>query len=245
MTHDEYRELLSLHALDAIETPDRHVLESHLEACPSCSAELAELRDITADLTFLAAPIAPRPGDLERLFATLDAGPDRAGAHRPAVRARRKWRSRVFAAVAVAAIVTLTVSHWRLLGRLDEGYSEIDRLRKIGRFVSSPNVSVVGLWGAEAARGAYAKLAYDRTTGRFVLLSSGLPGVPAGRRYQLWVIAERIHPAGAFLPEAPNGLLLAPPRADLFFFAVSVEPFGDVDEPTGDLVLMSGPLRNP
>lgn len=257
MTHDECRETLALHALGSVGASERQALESHLHACSACSGELAELRETAASLALLAPPMAPPPEHLERLLVVLDAAdePRRQIARestepvsgRPA-RERRRWRPLVFAVrlAVAAAVVLLLVSRIALLRRLDAAHLQIESMRAIGSFVTSSNVSVVPLWGARATRVAHAKLAYDRTTGRFVLFSTHLPPPPEGERYQLWVIAEGIRPAGAFLPESPGGVLRAPPRGDeLFLFAVSIEPSAEVDEPTGPMVLMSDPLRNP
>jgi hypothetical protein len=153
------------------------------------------------------------------------------------------WAARITVAAAVAL---LTVSQIGLLERLDEAYRELARMREIGEFVTSPGVSLVPLWGTEAARGAHAKLAYEHATGRFMLFSSRMPEPPRGKRYQLWVISDRVRPAGAFSAESPDGTLITPPRGDEpFLFGISVEPDADVDEPTGGMVLMSGPVRYP
>jgi hypothetical protein len=135
-----------------------------------------------------------------------------------------------------------------LLERLDRSYVEIARMREIGEFVTSPGVSLVPLWGTDVARGAHAKLAYEQATGRFMLFSSRMPAPPAGRRYQLWVISDRVRPAGAFSPGSPDGTLRALPRGEEpFLFGMSLEPetASEADEPTGDMVLMSAPVRHP
>ena len=59
----------------------------------------------------------------------------------------------------------LIVSQVNLLDRLDRAYLEIARMREIGEFVTSPGVTLVPLWGTDAARGAHAKLAYEHATG--------------------------------------------------------------------------------
>jgi hypothetical protein len=260
MMHEDYREMLALHALGALEGAERRSLESHLEGCASCSGELVELDGAATSLALLTTPIAPSPQAIERILAAPDARDARprtelrlapaepAAVRSQAVREPRRWRPFVLAArLAVAAVVVLlTISQLNLLTRLDEAYRQIERMQEIGRFVTSPDVAMVSLWGTGTARGAHAKVAYDHTNGRYMLFSTRLPEPPQGERYQLWVISERIRPAGAFSPDSPNGVILSPPRGDeRFLFAVSVEPPGEADEPAGQMLLMSGALRNP
>ena len=59
MNHEEYKELLALEALGALEADEREALGAHLATCAECRAELAELRDASAMLAYAAAPIAP------------------------------------------------------------------------------------------------------------------------------------------------------------------------------------------
>jgi hypothetical protein len=244
MTHEEYRGLLALHALGSAEPAEQHALESHLETCPSCAAELAELRESAAHLALVAAPITPSAEATRRLWRALDAGESVASG---TVRAPRRWRPRLLALrTAVAAvIVILGIAQIRLASRLEDAHAQIERMRDLGRFLTSPDVSVVSLWGGDAAPGTHAKLAYEHSSGRFVLVSSRMPPAPAGSRYELWVISERIYPAGLFSPEAPAGTLAFAPRGDTpFLFAVSIESSADADEPSGPLVLV-GSLSTP
>jgi hypothetical protein len=258
-THEDYREALALHALGSLEKAERREVDAHLETCPRCLVELAELREAVANFVLLAKPLDPSPHHLERL---LDALPAHGGETSTAARAssrtqlaplslRELLKSKRFAwgaRFAVAAVlVLLTFSQINLLERLDRAYLEIARMREIGEFVTSPGVSLVPLWGTDVARGAHAKLAYEQATGRFMLFSSRMPAPPAGRRYQLWVISDRVRPAGAFSPGSPDGTLRALPRGDeTFLFGMSLEPetASEADEPTGDMVLMSAPVRH-
>ena len=255
MTHDDHRNALALHALGLTDVRDRGGLDAHLSTCPACRDELLALDDAVAHLATLAAPMTPSPGHLHRVLAALEVGdesrrtvarrPQPSGVLRPA--ARRWGPLRVAARLAVgAALLLLVGSQIELRERLSNARDELRRTRAMGAFVTSPNVSVVSLWGARASRGAHAKLVYDRTTGGFVLLSADLTPLPDGERYQLWVIADGVHRAAAFVSDQPDGRLIEPPHGEgLFFFAVSIESSEDAEEPTGPLVLMSAPLRNP
>ena len=261
-THEGYREALALHALGSLEEAERREVEAHLETCPHCLAELAELREATANLVHLATPLEPSANHLQRLLDALPSAggePRRATATRAAAVAppppfslRELVKSKRFAwsaRFAVAAVfVLLIVSQVNLLERLDRAYLEIARMREIGEFVTSPGVTLVPLWGTDAARGAHAKLAYEHATGRFMLFSSRMPAPPGGRRYQLWVISDRVRPAGAFSPDSPDGTLKAlPPGDEPFIFGMTLEPenASQSDEPTGGMVLMSAPVHHP
>jgi anti-sigma-K factor RskA/putative zinc finger protein len=261
-THEGYREALALHALGSLEEAERREVEAHLETCPHCLAELAELREATANLVHLATPLEPSANHLQRLLDALPSAggePRRAAATRASAMApptpfslRELLKSKRFAwsaRFAVAAVfVLLIVSQVNLLERLDRAYLEIARMREIGEFVTSPGVTLVPLWGTDAARGAHAKLAYEHATGHYMLFSSRMPAPPAGRRYQLWVISDRVRPAGAFSPDSPDGTLSALPRGDEpFIFGMTLEPenASQSDEPTGGMVLMSAPVHHP
>jgi len=260
-THEDYREALALHALGSLERAERQEVDAHLETCPRCLAELAELREAVANLVLLAKPLEPAPRQFERLLEVLPArvaatssgtstvvsvpAPPAPFTLRALLKSKRfTWGAR-FAVAAV--LVLLTISQINLLERLDRAYFEIARMREIGEFVTSPGVSLVPLWGTDVARGAHAKLAYEEATGRFMLFSSRMPAPPAGRRYQLWVISDRVRPA-TFAPGSHDGTLRALPRGDEpFFFGMSLEPetAAEADEPRTDMVLMSPPVRRP
>jgi anti-sigma-K factor RskA len=247
MTHRECCDLLALHALDALGTVDDGAVASHVESCGSCTAELIQLREAVANLALLAPPIAPSREATRQLFAALDAGqPGRLHAMRPrrpaAAPRSRTWRRLAVRIAVAAAMAALVLSQLVLRGRLDRADREIGRMRNLGRFLSAPNVSIVPMWGAA---GGHAKLAYEEDTGRFVLVSADLPPPPAGQRYEVWVIADGIRAAASVSPESPTGILAARPSGDRpFLFAISVEPPGEVAEPTGPLVLV-GTLRRP
>jgi hypothetical protein len=248
-THDDHREALALHALGALAELERAEVEAHLADCPPCLRELAELRESAASLAVLAKPVEPSPGRFDEILRELGANaaasaPARARRSLRAFFARRPvvWTARF--AVAMAMVV-LVVSEWQLLGRLDQALVEVERMREIGAFVTSPGVSMVPLWGTDAAHGAHAKLAYEHASGRYMLFSSRMPVPPEGKRYQLWVITDRVRPAGAFSLDSPDGTLHALPRGGQpFVFGLSLEPKGltEVAEPTTGMMLMSGPV---
>lgn len=57
MKHEEYKAMLELAALDALDEAESHSLQKHLETCAECREELDALRDAVATLAYLAEPV--------------------------------------------------------------------------------------------------------------------------------------------------------------------------------------------
>ena len=98
------------------------------------------------------------------------------------------------------------------------------------------------LSGKTPAPGGHAMLAYDRTTGRAVIMATGLPPCPAGHSYQLWLIADnKPLPGGTFKTDAGGHAQMAdrlPPGHSAPTFAVTLEREGGVPAPEGDIFLV-------
>lgn len=61
MKHEDYKEIIALRALDALDGSERCILDAHLIECDDCRAELNALRDAASYLIYAAAPVAPVP----------------------------------------------------------------------------------------------------------------------------------------------------------------------------------------
>lgn len=59
MTCEETRQALSLYVDDGVSLPARVTIDEHLDRCPVCRAEVAELRSLTRSLKSLAHPAVP------------------------------------------------------------------------------------------------------------------------------------------------------------------------------------------
>ena len=75
-----------------------------------------------------------------------------------------------------------------------------------------------------------------------VLLASGLAAAPAGKAYELWIIAKAAPvPAGVFQVDAQGRAVFRLPEgldfAGVKTFAVTLEPEAGVPAPTGPMVL--------
>jgi anti-sigma-K factor RskA len=59
MSHEEYKEMLPVHALGALEAEDVRLLEAHLAECAACRAELNEWSDTAGALAYVAPMVEP------------------------------------------------------------------------------------------------------------------------------------------------------------------------------------------
>src|SRR5262245_62891530 len=59
MTCEETRHTLSLYVDDGVSLPARVAIDEHLDRCPVCRAEVAELRSLTRSLKMMTRPIPP------------------------------------------------------------------------------------------------------------------------------------------------------------------------------------------
>ncbi|MGI8565700.1 MAG: anti-sigma factor domain-containing protein [Pyrinomonadaceae bacterium] len=74
MNHEEYKELLALEALGALDANERETLSAHLATCAECAAELRESRDAAAMLAYTIAPVMPSANLRARVLEAVRVG---------------------------------------------------------------------------------------------------------------------------------------------------------------------------
>jgi anti-sigma-K factor RskA len=169
--------------LSALTEDNARAFAAHLETCPECRDEVAALQPV-ADVLPMAAPQAVPPPELKaRIMAVVEAeasllraaGPE---ADRPprarAPRRRRAWLGRlrpVPATVLATALLALGVAG----GVLVSGGSD--------------DVTTHPGFGP---RGTQVALRVDGDHGQLDL--HGMPGAPAGRVYQVWLVTGQDRP---------------------------------------------------
>lgn len=104
----------------------------------------------------------------------------------------------------------------------------------------APSPEAVPLAGLAAAPQARGRVFVDRAGARAVFVARGLPALPEDRTYQLWRIVDG-QPLPAGLLDATEGAVIvegvgATPGE---VWAVTVEPRGGVEAPSGEMVLLS------
>jgi anti-sigma-K factor RskA len=76
MKHEDYQEMIALHALDALDDEgERRALEAHLADCADCRAELDAARTAAASLAYAAPPVAPAPELRAQILARIKSEP--------------------------------------------------------------------------------------------------------------------------------------------------------------------------
>lgn len=293
MRHEEYKQLLALEAVGALEREERARLEEHLSSCTECREELREMSDAAASLLYTVAPVQPSPelraGILARVRAVDPSevitspqavDPSKALGRAPMPNGSRDlrallrdlslwqllaWRPALGFGAGAAALVVVVLgltsfTLWNrnqslsaevssLSNRLREAQGEIAGQREqlasaraVDELLASPAVRVAELSGKTPAPQAHAMLAYDRSTGRAVVMATGLPPCPEGHAYQLWLIADnKPLPGGTFKTDAQGRARMndrLPPNHAAPTFAVTLEREGGVPAPQGDIFLV-------
>ena len=239
-------ESVAVWALSADEADDGAFIRSHIQACPSCH-ELADRLDRAVKAIPLAVDDVAPPARLRGRIVAAAAlprpttAPDRTpGRRRTAETYKRRFEWRVLEripAYAAAAAVVLALVIGGVAGDLAGHRSAAPIPSQVARFT---------LTGEGALAGATAKV-IDLKTDRFGLVDfRGLPALPPGKVYELWLITSsgRADPAAVFVPDG-NGtkvVIVNHPLGGYVTMAVTTEQGPDGSNIPSRLPQMSGSL---
>jgi anti-sigma-K factor RskA/putative zinc finger protein len=198
LDHSEIEELLGAFALDALESEEHDVIDSHVAGCPRCRAEVATHRETAA---LLAHPGAPAPdGVWDRIAATLDEAPPDFDLTRltPLAGSRRRSVSLRMAVAAVAVAAVLTAFFGIRVGRQDARLAAVsDRVNEVLR-TEGPRGSALAAMAdpdAEEVRltsfdGKWVARVVRLPDGTGYLVADSLARLPSERSYQLWALRQ-------------------------------------------------------
>lgn len=195
LSHAEIEELLGAYALDAVEADEAAIIESHLESCPRCAAEVVEHREVAAMLahTGVTAP----EGVWDRIAGTLSDTPPALSLDRARVGRRlatveggaggpgrwSTWALRAGGAALAVAAVLIGVLAVRVRD-LDDQIDRIDGVDlAVKQALADPQADVVDL---AAADGSVGMRVVVRPDGPDYVVASDLPALADDRTYQLW-----------------------------------------------------------
>jgi anti-sigma-K factor RskA len=238
MEHRELRQLISAHALDALDADEAARVDAHVVECAECARDLEGLREAASALAFAAPDAAPPPGLRDRILAAT--APTAVPVAAPARRTRRArswwpWRGlTVGLAAATAALAVLAVV---LAGRLADARDQRDaQSRALGALASS-DARLVPVKPALASLGSGSLVS---GSGGGILILPRLPRAPQGKTYEAWFLDRQGHPlpAGTFGGGGATTVVqLSGDPSKAAQVAVTVERAGGVPKPQGPIVL--------
>src|SRR5262245_4936468 len=251
-SHEPFAEWAALASVQALDGDERARFYAHLAAgCAECEETLRELGTAVAALP-LALPDAPLPPAL-RARVMARAGHSRADVRGPgtATPVRARGRSWLWAAGLAAGglIAVMLWDQYPLRSAIERQQASLARLehelasqRALTSLVSGTDSSVSALRGTPSAARADGWIAWSPARQRGFLVVHNLPAPPAGKQYQLWIIAGgQPASAGAFdvdqLGHASIVVPVASARPD--GFAITLEPAGGRPAPSGPLLMTS------
>jgi len=232
MGHEHFEEMMSAHALSALDAAEERELQGHLSGCEICRDDLDQWRAVAAALSLAGGGAEPSPEIRRRILEQIKQEPA-AGSHRGPGNSEDATgetkvlkfgpRNNVWTAIgslgAIAASIAVLVMLiglfvlWRentaartelaqLTSQIQTTEAELARERETVALLTSSGSQLTPLAGTDITRSAQATIAYD-PSGRAVLLAKGLPVAPPGKAYQLWfIVGNQKLPGKVFTTDA-------------------------------------------
>ncbi|MBR7835608.1 anti-sigma factor [Actinospica durhamensis] len=212
--------------------------------CPECEAEVRELREVAA---ILAAAVAERPpASLKaavdaRIAVTRQTPPLTDPAHgesSPGTR-QRTGRRRLRAGWSVAAALALLAAGlgWRAVDQQDRLDALNAQATQISQLLTAPDVATTRV---AVTGGGSALLVDSRSRNEAALSFTGLSGAPAGKTYQLWLMAPDGAARSVGLLQATQAQpILVQGLAGQSQVGMTIEPAGGSTSPTSVPVMVA------
>ena len=221
--------LAGAYALDAIEPGGELTrFTRHLASCPACASEVQSFREVATSMALAATaepPPAMRGEVLDAVARTRQLPPEiRTHARPRSTRAATPWLpwlSGAVATAAVAAAVFFGLSNAHTQQQLNAAHAqnqalaagqakvaaELSQARQhdqaLAAILGAPHVTLLS---QNTTKGGVAVVVLDAATRQLVVATSGLPALPAGQVYQLWLIGPVKIVSAGLLPAASNGV---------------------------------------
>lgn len=243
----EAGDLLAAFALDSLDPSEAARVAAHIEMCPACRAQAAELRAVAMQIGEGVEELSPPPLLKSRVLARARADSREVLASsrpaQPAAASRRSSRWSPWLATAAVALLAISAGGWGLIEhfsspRTQAGLTAVS-LTPVESLIASGNASVLPL-SASSHSAAQGALVTDPGTGATYLLLSHVPALHARPVYALWFISTQngslvparigqVERAGAYrIARSPSGFTRA---------AVTREPQRGDRAPRGPVLL--------
>jgi hypothetical protein len=236
---DNMHALSGAYAVDAIDDEaERDRFERHLHRCQQCSSEVRGLSETATRLAYNVsrpAPAVMRDRVLTTVSQTRQLPPvvDKRAQDRPERFAwwKRLWTGApyVLAMASVVALIVVLVGQANTDHQLDQAKARVAALTAV---LSAPDSRSKTKAVSDGTR---ATVVYSLRRHALVFTSHGLPPLPSGKVYQLWLIGKSRIRSGGLLVEGP-GDSSKPVLADGLLpgdvIGLTVEPAGGTKQPT-------------
>jgi len=241
LRHDLHS-LAGPYALDALEAgSERDRFTRHLSRCQSCAAEVKGFREVATAMAFAAAAEAPaelRDRVLTAAARTRQLPPEVKTHVRPRrSRTRVPWVPWLSGVVATASIVVAVLFGFAQAHTRDELNQVKAENQAISLLLSAPEAKLLTHTVTHGGA-ATVVLAADRHA--LAVVTTGLPALPSGQVYQLWLIGKPKIVSAGLLPAAKNGQtppVLATGVVKGDTLGLTVEPAGGSAQPTTTPIL--------
>ncbi len=266
MSHEKLTELCPIYALGALDGEELREFEAHLKSgCLACQKQLQEYASLVASIPEALPNVASSSDLKQRLLARLDHEPAQSEVVEfrvpkpPSAAKQRKvgWLPWACAAAAGIALIISLSNASRLHRGLEEQQEklqlQIEQLKVLQRLLedekevtqllSKPETRVTMLAGTPSSPRSRGKVIWSAQEKKAIFYASNLAAAPAGKTYQLWIIAAgKPFDAGVFSVDAQGSAFVkvaSLSEADKAQkFAVTLEPAGGVPQPTGEMHLL-------
>jgi anti-sigma-K factor RskA len=243
LRHDLHS-LSGAYALDALEPgAERDRFIRHLSRCQSCASEVRGYREVATALAFAAADPSTEPpaGLRDRVLAaaarTRQVPPEvRTHARPRRTRTRMPWVPWLSGVVATASIVVAVLFGFAQAHTQDELNQVRAENQAISLLLTAPKAKLLTY---PVTHGGVATVVLAADRHELAVVTTGLPALPAGKVYQLWLIGKTITSAG-LLPAAKAGqtpAVLATGLVKGDALGLTVEPAGGSAQPTTKPIL--------
>jgi anti-sigma-K factor RskA len=206
LRHDLHS-LAGVYALDAVdEGAEVDRFNRHLNRCQSCASEVRGFREVATALAFAAATEPPpelRAQVLAAAARTRQLPPEvRTHARPRRVRTRVPWVPWLSGVVATAAVVVAVLFGFAQAHTQQELNQAQAENHAISLVLSAPQVKLLS---HSTTKGGAATVVLAADRHELVVITNGLPALPSGKVYQLWLIGKTKIVSAGLLPTAKSG----------------------------------------
>ena len=238
LRHDLHS-LSGAYALDALEPgAERDRFTRHLSRCQSCASEVRGFREVATAMAFAAAtepPAALRDRVLAAAARTRQLPPEINTHARP--RRTRTWVPWLSGVVATASIVVAVLFGFAQAHTQDELNQVRAENQAIALLLSAPKAKLLTY---PVTHGGLATVVLAADRHELAVVTTGLPALPSGQVYQLWLIGKPAITSPGLLPPAKDGRtppVLATGVVKGDTLGLTVEPAGGSAQPTTKPIL--------